>query len=352
MRTQHQPLGRLDASDVAYLHRQLSQFEATARGEIVVRGDGSRSDANETAFLQRELLALDPTQYQELFGALLGRRYVPLITGIPEHKMAYSYKMWTVVGKAKKGTAQGTTHQSFKVTVKEKPSSIVAIPGMIEYTVDEIKAAAAENVPLEPMTMVAAHSGLESVVDGMLASGDADIGAEGLLNASGVNTTTATTKVAGGLTWAVATPAEILADIFKMLGELLDALSQATADGGLAPPTFTRFVVLVPVKQHTLLLKPRSDNSDSSIKKWLLDNLAEHIDAIEPWYKCKGAGAGATDRCVMYARNLQALGTVINQEFSTLAPQAVGHKIQIPCQMKCGGVSWKYKVAARYMDGI
>lgn len=333
-------IGQLDASASKFLRERISRIDSRARGVI------EHTDANETAFLPRDLLGVDPQQYQELLAAIKGRRYFPAIAGIPEHAMSHAYRMWTLHGQATAGTQTATVTPVFSATVKEKISNIVALPGHYEWTVDEINAARAVGSPLDEMTTLSAHSGLERKCDNMIAVGDSSRGIEGALNYTGINSTTVITGA-----WATATADQILADVFKMVSELLDGLNQAAEAGLTDVPAFERFTLLVPVKQDLQLMKPRSSTSDTSVKKWLLNNL-EHVEAIEPWWQCKGRGDSASDRSMLYPRNPLFGGSIVNQEFTSLAPQAQDHKIRVPCQMKCGGAVFRYPVAARYMDHI
>src|SRR5262249_45576361 len=161
------------------------RFDARARGE-------TRNDALESVFLPRELLAVDPYNYQEMFAGIMGRKLFPQAAGIPEHAMSYSYKMWTLHGKAKKGAAN-STNQRFGTTLKEKIASIVSLKGEYGWTVDDIMAAKAVGTPLDEMSQLSAHAGLERAVDTMLAFGDTDSDIVGALNNSDINSTSVIT---------------------------------------------------------------------------------------------------------------------------------------------------------------
>lgn len=334
----NETIGSLNPNQTRVLMEYIRRYDSIAQS--------GRADAGETAFLPRDLMAVDPQQYQELFSGILGRRYFPQAQGIPAHKTSHQYKMWSFDGQAKIGHSQANAVPTFKAVVAEKIGKIVEIPGAYEYTLSEIEAAAAEGIPLDQMTQVAAHAGLERRVDNMIALGDANGDITGALNHGSVNTTSGLTG-----TWSSATAAQMLADIQKIVSQTLEALDQAASDGGMDAPAFTSFTLLVPVKQDQLLKGPRSDTSDTSIKQWLLQNL-DNVAAIEPWRLCKGAGAGATDRMVLYPRNPLCLEVVLNQEFRSLAPQQQDFNIRIPCIMKCGGVRIKYPIAMRYGDSI
>lgn len=335
-----QTIGKLSPEETRILLANINRYDQLCRtGEV-------RADAGETAFLPRELLGVDPKQYQELFSGILGRRYFPAAQGIPEWALSHSYSMWSFAGEAKIGAPGQTVLPTVKAVKGEALGKIQEIPGAYEYTYSEIQAARAIGNPLDAMSQVGAHAFLERKVDNMIALGDPNGSITGALNHASINTTSGLT---GG--WATATAAQILNDIFLIVQQTMDALDQAAEGGGLEAPAFTQFTLLVPVKQDMILKKPRSDTSDTSIKQWLLQNL-ENVVAIEPWRQCKGAGAGATDRMMLYPRNPLAIEAVVNQEFTSLAPQPQDLNIRIPCMMKCGGTRVRYPIACRYGDSI
>lgn len=304
-------------------------------------------DANETLFFLRDLEHRDPKRYEQLFAALLGRKFVPLIEGIPEWATSHRYKMYEVVGQAGIISPDTSELETVNVIAREVQRNIKSIGVKFRWTVDEIKAAAATQTPLDDFTVMSAMSAAERQADSLLAIGNSSYGIEGLLNHTGIGTTTAITKAATGITWAVATAAELIADVRKMLSELRSALAQASTSGGMDVPAFDRFTTLVPTAHYTRLsTMPRSDNSDTTVLAWILQNIPQ-IDAIEEWSFCDSVG-GQTE-VLMYPRNPLCVGGILNQEFTQHAPQAKDLNIEVPCQMKCGGTLVRYPVACRKM---
>ena len=309
-------------------------------------------DANETLFFLRQLEHQDPKKYENLFAALKGRRFVPMIDGIPEWATSHRYKMYEVVGEAKVASPDTTEMPTVGVRAREVQRNIKSIEVKYEWTVDEIKASAATGAQLDDFTVMAAMSAAERQVDKLLAIGNSAFGIEGLLNHTGVTASTAGTKTGGGTSWlgAGALPDEIIKDVNLMLQETRDALKQASERGGMDAPAFERWVLLLPGARYTkIATTARSSTSDTTILEWLLRN-NPFIESIEEWSECDSV-AGAT-RAFLYPRSELCVGGIVNQEFTQHAPQADDLKIKVPCQMKCGGTIIRYPVACRYMASI
>lgn len=307
-------------------------------------------DANETLFFLRDLEHRDPKKYEQLFAALMARRFVPMIEGIPEWATSHRYKMYEVTGSAKVIGPDSSELPTVGVIAREVQRNIKSIGVKYEWTIDEIKASAATGAQLDDFTVMSAMSAAERETDSLLAIGNSAYAIEGLLNHTGLGSTTAVTKAATGTTWAVATPAEVIKDVRKQVSELRAAIAHGSTSGGMDMPAFDRFAYLLPTANYTqIATTPRSDNSDTSILAWLMQNIT-YLESIEEWSFCDNVG-GVT-RALLYPRNPLCVGGIVNQEFTQHAPQARDLKIQVPCQMKCGGTVIRYPVACQKMDSI
>lgn len=311
-----------------------------------------RLDSNQNIFFGRQLEAIDEKNYETLFAGMLGRRYIPLIEGVPEWANVYTYRMYETTGRAKV-IGPGVNDLPRVGVVGTETSRVIKQIG-VEYswTVREIQQAAATGQPLDDMTVMAARSAAAREVDDLLALGNSDYSIEGLLNQSNVDATNSTpcTKTGSGTSWlsAGATGDEILLDINKIVIDTRAALKQADAQ----VPQFARFTILLPSAQYAkIATKARTSTSDTTILKYALQN-NPWIESIEEWYKLDGAGTGPSDRMVCFPRDPLLGGALIPQEFSALAPQEEGLNIVVPATCSCGGVVIRYFVAMRYMDGI
>lgn len=331
------------------------------RRQLGFKVNSPRLDSGGNIFLQRELETVDPVNYMTLFAGLLGRRYVPLVENVSPLDNVYTYKKFTITGQAKPGAPDRRANDATVVGVTMTPLSqpIEQIPTSYGWGVREIAQAAKHNIPLDQLTIQAAMSVVARAQDTMIAFGLSGSGILGLLNNDNVDFTTPSTKTGAGagtkwIRTVPVDPKEILADVAKMVSDVRKALKQASfLPGGGAIPAFDSFTLLLDTANYTYIATtPRSDNSDTSILKWIIQNIP-WLNSIEEWWQCDLADtAGTGPRAVLYPMDPMCLGAVIPVDFLSLPPQEEGHNIVVPASGSCGGTVIRYEVACRYMEGI
>jgi hypothetical protein len=321
-----------------------------------------RLDAADTAYLDLELRHVDPVHYKKLVAGILGRKYIPLIEGVPSHVNEYSYKMVEMTGngdEAKPGAPHGNDATVVGVKFTDHTSAIQQIPVEMKWTVRELQQSAKLGGHLEQATIHAAMTYIARRRDHMLAFGVTGSTIKGLLNHSTIAATTPSTKTGtgAGTAWirtVAVSPDEILADIAKMVSETRAALNQASmSPGGDNIPAFDRFVLLLDSANYTYIAQtPRSTTSDRTILQWAMQQ-NPWLESIEEWNKCNLANtAGNGPRALLYPRDPMAVGCIIPDEWTQLAWQYAGHNIVVPANGSCGGTIVRYGVACRKMDGI
>lgn len=309
-----------------------------------------RLDANQNIFFSRQLESIDQRPYETLYAGLLGRRYIPLIEGVPEWANVYTYRMYDPFGRAKVIGPWANDLPRAGVKATEQSRVIKQIGVSYGWLIREIQQASATGAPLDDMTVMAARSAVAREIDDLLAVGNSTYDIEGLTNVTGVNLTVAVTKTGGGTAWtsATATPDEIIRDINNIVADIRAGLQQSGSD----IPAFGKFTILLPTLQYSkIATTPRSSTSDTTILKFVLMN-NPWIESIEEWDKLNGAGASNADRMVAFPRDPLWGGALIPQEFTSLPPQEEGLGIVVPATATCGGIVVRYPVAMRYMDGI
>ncbi len=313
----------------------------------------ARFDANETIFFSRELETIDPTEFMTLFAGLLGRRLIPLIENVDPLDLVYTYRMWEITGRANVGGPNSNDDGIVGIKATETSQPIKKIPVSYSWTVDEIKQAAKKGVALDRLTVQAAMSTVARKVDDMLAFGEGSQ-ITGLLNNADVDdSSTPVTKTPSGTAWTdTSLPAELLADLNKIVNDTRAALKQASnAPGGDGTPAFDRFVIALPSTHYALIAStPRSSTSDTTILQYFLRN-NPWVESVEEWWKLDTADGG-DPMIVCYPRDPMCLGALIPREFESLPPQEEGHSIVVPASGKCGGVVIRYPVAVRYLKGV
>lgn len=308
---------------------------------------GPRFDATDTAFLARELESIDSRYFSELLPGLDGLKYIPLVTNVSPDSNAYTYSMWSIKGRAKAGSRNADDAPRATAVRQETSRVMKELEGSYAWTISEIRRANRLGIPLDQATVDAARRVMGQLIETLLATGDATLGIEGLLNLTGVDSETISSKTSGN-TWeanAATDPDKIIGDVNKVTAEVFKDLKGSQA-------MFDRWLVLVsPSAYAAAATNPRSSNSDTTILQYLMKN-NPWLESIEPWSQCTGAGSGGTDRLVAFPRTESWGGALVPQEFEALDPQPRNLEIVVPTRGVCGGVITRYAVAARYMDGI
>ena len=153
-------------------------------------------------------------------------------------------------------------------------------------------------------------------------------------------------KTGGGKLWTAATADELSADLFAMATAVIEGLQQAGS------PVFTNLTILLPVAQHALISQKRmGPNTAKTVLRFVIEN-SPYITAIEPWRHCKGAGAGSTDRAVIYPRNPLVVAGIVPMETQPMSPVQKGIEFIVNMLASCGGVVVRYPLSIKYMDGI
>ena len=311
----------------------------------------ARFDAATNLFLSRELESVDKQAYEELNAGVLARKYFPTVNDVDPWDIAYTYKMFKVVGRAIVSSRGASNAPAVTLSMTPATATIKEITDSYRWTVAEIERASRKNVPLDRLVAMGAKAISDRKIDDMLGTGDSDVGITGALNIAGVTPATASTKTSG-TAWNATNSAtdtdkgKILADVMGMFLAMNTALRQTDAPG------FQKFVLLVPVSAYTCITMTKSAAaSDMTILKFLLAN-CPWLEAIEPWAACDTAGSGGVGRAMLYPRNPMWGGALVPMDFYSLPPQESGQDIIVPTRSSCGGVVCRYAVATQYLDGV
>ncbi len=304
----------------------------------------TRLDSNETIFFKRQQESIDKKLYEAAYPDNKGYQLVPPVEGVAETAPTYTWNMVHRYGDAKVGDL-GDDVPMVDVLGAPASQNIVDVTDGYRYNVNEVKEGARLGVPLDPLKAKAARDIIETKIDKLLAVGNTAQGIRGLLNQANVSLYVLGTKAAGGVSWAGATPNEIVKDVFGMASAIVDGLEDA--DG----PEFTNLTLVLPTLAYTKIAQEKMGDGDSStILSFILKN-SPWVKEIVSWRRCKTAGAGSTTRMAMYPKDPRVVGRLTPMPFTTHAPQARGYNIIVPCQARCGGVITRYTMPIRYADG-
>lgn len=305
-------------------------------------------DASESAHFASQLRYIAPTLYDYKYGPLEARSLISTIQGVPEWAPAFVYRGYKSYGKAKIISAAADDLPMADVEGGEATQLIKPIGLAFGYTRDEIRASMATGSRLSDRKATACRRGIDTLIDEMLATGDASTGITGALNIAAVTPSNVAVKTGGGRAWALAgapTAEEMVADVFELVGTLHANTKKA----------FKRFHVVVPIAQFNIALAKKMGDGDA--QKMYQHILAHpYVASFSSWDRCAGAGATASDRMAAWpsqdSGGGEALGALVPQEFLMEMPQDRNLATVVNCTARCGGVVPFYPAAIGYRDAI
>ncbi len=298
---------------------------------------GYRFDADESAFFERELETVLSATYDILYPELMHRNFVPVSNEVSPGATSRTYRQFDRVGNAKFITNNAKDLPRADVTGLEFTGPVREIGIGYGWTLKELMSAQMAGRPLNARRASAARRSTEELLDFTACFGAADEGIPtGFLNDAAVPIT-----AAGGI-WTARTPAQIITDVSS------GYVRVSVATLNIHRPD----TLLLPDAAYThIATTPRSDNSDTTILQYMLQNFP-FLNAIEPWYRLNTAAAGGGGRMVLYKRDPEILGQDIPLEFTQLAPQEQGLELVVPTWAMTAGTRIHYPLAIDYTDDV
>jgi hypothetical protein len=305
-----------------------------------------RLDANETAFLERELTQLRTRVFEVQYPDLLARRFVPLATDIASSAERYAYKVWDKTGKAKVIANDIDDAPRIDVSATEVTGRVYPVGASYGWGLNEIREAVRTGTPLNQQRAVAARNAIELGVDQMLAEGyttqpgETNLITKGLVNNAAVEGA-AFANVTSLTNWTMATdPDDILAELYGMIAGIVTDSKQV----------FRPNTVLMGTNRYNIIAQKKVgvDNDTTILRSFLANN--PYIQSVDQWYRLDGAGENSTGRIIVYQRDPMVLEGVVPQEFEQLPPQARNFEFVVNCHARCGGVKIYQPSAVKYGD--
>ena len=300
---------------------------------------GMRLDANETAFLERELTQLRTKTFDVLYAENIARSLVPKATDIASSAERYEYKIYNRIGKARIGSYDASGPD---VDLEATPAQGTVLPVTASYkwNINEMREAIRAKIPLSEKKAMNAREAIELGIDDMLFDGvpDADSSASAVIRETGIsnNADVEGLGIESLSDWTGATPVTtIQSEIYAML----------TAVRKNSLQRFNPDTLVLPLDRYNLIAQK---NVDSTNQMTILQSIVKNnpfLKSIQAWHKLD-----ADDRAIAYAKNPMVLEGVIPQEFEQLPPQARGFNFVVDCHARCGAVKVYHPTGMIYGD--
>jgi len=299
-------------------------------------------DANEGVIFARQLEYVESRAYEVKYPTLKGRQLFPVDYTVPEGAETFTYRMYDHQGAFNLITNYSDDFRRVNVTGTETTGKVHSFGASVEYSVQDLRAAAMAGLPLQDHEVRAARRASEQKLDDIILNGEAEGNLYGLMTHPNIPQAAVPNGAGGTPQWSTKTADEILFDLNDIVSDMI-----VLTKGVEAPDT----LVLPHAQYEYISTTARSATSDTTIMEFFLRN-SPHITKIEPWYKLAGAGTGSTDVMIAYRNDPEVIQTVIPHEFEMFPPQPKNMAFNIPCHARFGGVRIRYPLAVSIRRGI
>ncbi len=303
----------------------------------------SRLDAGESVFFARELELIKAKTYDVKQVNLKGLSLIPIDTSIDPGHEQVTYRQWNMVGIAQMISSYANDFPRADVKALEFTGNIASLGAGYGYSVQEIRAARLQGVPLDQRKANAAKRAIDVKLDTIAQTGDTGKGLLGLLNQTNAQTYTCTADGAGGLaTWASKTSDQVARDMHLAVRTGVEATYELEQ-----PDT-----MLLPLTSFGYIATTRMSTIDSTTILEYFLKTSPYIQEVISWYALETAGANSTKRAVIYRKDPDALEFRLPVPFESFPPEQIGMEFKVACHARCGGVVAYYPMSIGYLDGI
>lgn len=300
-------------------------------------------DANESAYLQRQLDFIKNQTYDIKYAELKARKLIPVSNDSPPGAEKIFYRSYDQTGLAKVIANYADDLPRADVKGSEFSANVKTLGASYAWNYVELQNAIYAQLPLDQRRANAARRSIAQLENSIAFFGDTASGLVGFFNAANITSVTIPADGTGASKlWSTKTPDQILRDMNLVANTVV-----STSLGVEEPDT-----MLLPLAQFNYVSSTaRSANSDTTILNYFLQN-NPYIKQVEWVNELLGAGASSTDRMMAYRRSPEVLTMEVADDFKQLEMQQVNLEYKVPCLERFAGVLVYYPLAIAYGDGI
>jgi hypothetical protein len=306
---------------------------------------GSRfADASGQIFMARQLEYIESTVYQVEYQDLQWRSLFPIDTSVPEGVKSTTYTVMDKSGKSRWLNTGAKDLPRVDVAGKDVNNPVHWAGVSYGYNIGELASARYLGISLDAAKAQAARRAHEELMSDAVWNGNADLNFVGVFTTgNGIPRTTVPAGV-GGVTWALKTPDEILADVNLGFSKVVEDTLQVER------PTH----MLLPTKQYNDIATRRVTDTAETVFSYLVRSSPwiAGPDRIVSVPELDGAGAGGVDTALIYTRSPQKIETIIPKDITFLPVQQIGLEYVVNCVIVFGGLRIRYPLSAHILEGI
>lgn len=310
---------------------------------------GSRFDANDTAYLARELEQFLSDIQRIEYTDLKARALFPVDSKINTGAESFIWKVLDSYGKAKIVDNYATDFPNVELKGLTQTGIVKSVGASYQFSYQDLRAATFAGFALEDEKARAARRAIEEAFEQIAAFGDGSSSLTGLFNAPVLPTIFSPGTAAGlGLTapsvWESATPLDVMKDVESISKIVFGQTKNRFMDNGLTLVVGTKNWALL----ATRLKSPTY--TDSTLYTSILAS-NPFIKSIEYWPMLDAAGPSGKERVMLYSKMPEVVQMTVPQEFEQFAPQVEGMVMSVHCHARIGTLKLKVPAAMCFLDG-
>lgn len=310
----------------------------------------NRLDAGETIFLERDLqtklAASKDVKHRKL--RILKENVLPINTELSNADRTFTYDVYDSYGYAKIVTSyRAGDIPSVDISRTEVTGKIYAVMAKMTYDFQEIREAAKQNIPLTNKRRDAVIKAIDTKLDRIAWTGDADHNLVGLAQYPGVTSATVPADGTGASkTWATKTVDLILRDVANGIAAIKDPTNDIESPDTLALPSQIATAL-------GLRLVNTANSGNITILSLLKQALADlGITRILAFNELNTASATGGTRAILFKNDPDNLEFFLPVAMEFFSPKEDGLAYDVPAQARTGGLKVYRLLSIAYMDGI
>lgn len=294
------------------------------------------------AFYISQLTNLEAKIYETKYRNIIYPELVPVDTSDPEWIDSVSYISYDAVTMGKFIAANGKDLPQSDIDANITTVPVGYAGNSYGYTVEELRKSQQMRIPLDAAKASAAFRGAQEHAQKVAFFGDSSRNMTGLLNNANLALDNSTVD------WDVAVGQDIIDDMNGLLIKVWNNSANVHI-----PDT-----LLIPSARYAQISSQRMDTgTDTTVLEFfkannLFTSTTGQQITVKPLLELETAGATAGQRMVAYEKLPDNLFMKQPIPWRALAPQPQGLRIEVPCEYKLSGVSWRYPGSAAYRDFI
>ena len=318
----------------------------SATGKQIFEGGGLPMQAYDTLAYPQELTQILARPRAEIYRPKKWRRYLPT-QSVQRWAERIEDRKWVAkvdqpVNLSGKGPTEGLPMPQFETSNQFLPLFTFGLA--FGYTDEDVAKAAHLGIPLNSENIQACNLGFETFLETVASVGysvGGGVSLFGLGNLPDVATATAVTKALGGTTWAVATAAEMVED----LGRVVNGVQTASLENSECNR------ILMDVAHMQLLQRTFTTQNETTAIE-LFRRIHPGVE-LATWNPLSNQGAGATP-CIMGYDSRDPMGAemLMRWEVQYGAPHRQINGWVVPASVSTGGVRALNPSAIVKMSGL